>query len=794
MIRNYLKIAVRTLLRNRNTSLINIIGLAIGLASCVLIFVYVRMELSYDTFHADSAHKFRVLTIDEALGVTSNLVGITLPALGPAMENDIPEVVETVRVNGGGRGLISYDEKNIYAEDVKYVETAFLDFFDFEWRKGDRKGALTRPETAVISEGLATKIFGDKDPLGEVIELNRDDQIEIVGVLEDAPENSHLEYEMLIAMIPTEQDSNYMQFLQSWGQISMITYARLSDGSKEEEVESKMETLIRQHDVGENFSVVLQPMADIHLKSSDVLFDGYNENKTDAGYVYTLFIVAIFIVMIAAFNFMNLSTARSSNRAREVGMRKVLGAFRQQLIFQFLGESVLLCLIGMVLGIFLAALIVELTDLPLNINPVGYLMKDTPLLISIIGGTVLLGLLAGIYPAFLLSGFEPVKVLKGNFLSSLSGIWLRRTLVIVQFTVSIVMIIGTIIVYQQLEMVRGIDKGFDAEQVVTLNIGNPAVRNNYEALKNKLETHPHITGIACSTSMPGRGFGRTGIRPEGASEEDIWIVSIMGVNEEYIPLMQMEMAAGRNFSTEFSTDSTASTIINEALAKSLGWGLEAVDKVIHIGQTRTRVVGIVEDFHFASMRHQIEPIIIYFQPGAHNTVSLKVDTEDLTGTLAFVEETWNDLNPDFPFEYIFFDEDFAQQYESEESFGSLIVFFTWLAIFIACLGLLGLSAFNAEQKTREIGIRKVLGASVNQVVRLLSKEFAILVLISALVASPLAYVAMNVWLEDFAYRIDIGPGAFLVGGLLAMMIALITNAWHAIRTARTNPADALRSE
>lgn len=794
MIRNYLKIAVRTLLRNRNTSLINIIGLAIGLASCILIFVYVRSELSYDKFHTDSAHKFRVLTIDEALGVTSNLVGITLPALGPAMENDIPEVLETVRMNGGGRGLISYDDRSIYAEDVKYVESAFLDFFNFNWKKGDKANALTRPETAVISEGLASKIFGEKDPVGEVIELNRDDQIEIVGVLEDAPDNSHLEYELLVAMIPTEQDSNYMQFLQSWGQISMITYARLSEGSKEEEVEAKMEALIRQHDVGENFSVVLQPMADIHLQSSDVLFDGYNENKTDSGYVYTLFIVAIFIVLIAAFNFMNLSTARSSNRAREVGMRKVLGAFRQQLIFQFLGESVLLCLMGLVLGIFLAALIVEITDLPFNINPVGYLIEDKPLLFSMLGGTILLGLLAGIYPAFLLSGFEPVKVLKGNFLSSMTGIWLRRTLVIVQFTVSIVMIIGTIIVYQQLEMVRKMDKGFKAEQVVTLNIGNPAVRNNYEALKNKLETHPHIQGIACSSSMPGRGFGRAGIRPEGASEEDIWIVSIMGMNEEFIPLMQMEMAAGRNFSPDFSTDSTASTIINEALAKSLGWGLEAVGKVINLGQTRTRVVGVVEDFHFASMRHQIEPIIIFYQPGAHNTLSLKVDTDDLTGTLAYVEETWNDLNPDFPFEYIFFDEDFAQQYESEESFGSLIVFFTWLAIFIACLGLLGLSAFNAEQKTREIGIRKVLGASVSQVVRLLSREFAVLVLISALVASPLAYIAMNAWLEDFAYRIAIGPGAFLVGGVLAMVIALMTNAWHAIRTARTNPADALRSE
>ncbi|MEZ4775844.1 MAG: ABC transporter permease [Bacteroidia bacterium] len=794
MLKNYLIVAIRTLVRNRNTSMINIAGLAIGLASCILIFIYVRSELSYDRFHPQADNLFRVLTIDKALGVTSNLVGITLPALGPAMGTEIPEVVKTVRVNGNGRGLITYEGESLYAEDVKFVEPSFLNFFGFEWKSGEKDRALTRPYTGVMSESLSKKIFGDKDPLGQTITLNSNREIEITGIMADPPSATHLTYELLVSLYPSEQDSNLVRTLQSWQQISMVTYVALNDPANEELVEAKMEEIIRKNEVGENFSVILQPLKDVHLQSSDVLFDGYNKNKTDAGYVYTLLIVALFIILIAAFNFMNLSTARSSNRAREVGMRKVLGAFRQQLVLQFLGESVLLCLIALVLAVGLAALVVELSDLPFPVDPVGYLFGDKPLMFGLLGGTILLGLMAGIYPAFLLSGFEPVKVLKGKFMNTLSGIWLRRILVVVQFTASIVMIIGTIVVYQQLEMVKKRDKGFNPEQVITLNIGNRAVREKYEALENELTQNPHIKGLACSTSMPGRGFGRTGIRPEGVSEEDIWIVSIMGMNEDYIPLMGMEMASGRNFSREFSTDSIQATIINEALADALGWGEDAVGKTISFGPDPSIVVGVVKNFHFASMRHQIEPMIMYYQPGVLNVLSVKLDAEDISGTLDHVRATWEKVNPGFPYEYQFFDEDFAQQFKSEETFARLIVFFTWLAIFISCLGLLGLSAFSAEQRTREIGIRKVLGASVVQVVGLLSKEFTILVGIAAVIAVPVAWIAMNSWLESFAYRISIGWMVFVMAGAMALAIALLTNAYHAVKTARANPTEALRYE
>jgi putative ABC transport system permease protein len=536
MLTNYLKIAIRTLIRNRGTSLINIIGLAIGLASCMLIFLYVRFELSYDTFHQHSERTFRVLTIDEALGVSSNLVGITLPALGETMKKELPQVENSVRMNSGGRTLFRYDDKTFYAENIKYAEPSFVDVFDYPWQEGDQTQALNRPSTGIITASMAKRIFGDTSPIGKVLRLENGSDIEVTGVLQDPPAHSHLELDLIVSLLPAEGDSSTAQFLQSWNSISMITYVRLANAQDESLVEEKMEEIIRQHDVGENFSVTLQPLEEVHLQSSGILFDGYNVGKTDRGYVITLMVVALFIILIASFNFMNLSTARSSNRAREVGMRKVLGAFRQQLIFQFLGESVLLCVISLILALGIVALVDDFLPLPLDQHLLVYFFKDQGLWLSTLGGTIVLGLLAGSYPALLLSGFQPVKVLKGKFLSSSSGIWLRRSLVVIQFTASIGMIIGTMIVYKQLNLIKSQDKGFNPEQIVTITLGNPEVRNSFDNLKNEWSQIPAITSIASSTSMPGGGFGRNGIRPEGASEDEVWIVSVMGMNEDYIPL------------------------------------------------------------------------------------------------------------------------------------------------------------------------------------------------------------------------------------------------------------------
>ena len=795
MFKNYLKIAFRNLVKNKATSFINITGLAVGMACCLMIFLYVNHEFSYDGFHEDGDRIFRVLTIDEALGVTSNMVGITLPPLGPAMQDAFPEVEESTRILGNGRTLLTYGEKNIYTQDVIYAEPSIFTLFDYELKTGDPETALSRPYTAVFTESLAKNVFGDEDAVGKsfVMDNDNDNPIEIVGIAADTPPNSHFRYDMMVSLYPAEQDSNVAQFLASWGTIAMRTYVKLDNAASEENVETKMETLIREREVSNNFKVTLQPLKDVHLGSKNILFDGYNADKTDISYLYSLLAVAAFVILIAGFNFMNLSTARSTSRAKEVGMRKVVGALRPQLIAQYLGETVLLCFLSLVLSLALVEIFAPMLGLPITGSYTLHLFSDPVVAASILVITLLIGLLAGGYPAIILSAFRPVMVLKGSFRTSKSGIWLRRVLVVMQFTASIGMIIATLLVYQQLNFMRHKNIGFDREQVVAINLGDPEVRQTSEALVNELNQNPAIVSTAQSTTLPARGFGRTGIQPEGASEEDVWIVSIMAFNDEFIPAMGMEMAAGRNFSRDHPSDRSESILINEAAAAAMGWD-NPIGKTISQGGNPLNVVGVVKDFHFANMRHKIEPLIMRYNPDPLGTLTIRIQPEDISGTLAFIESTWQKINPSHPFEYSFVDEEFEQLYRSDQGFAQLVINFTVLAILIACLGLFGLATFSAEQRTKEVGIRKALGATIPGIVVLLSKEFIKLVSLAFLIASPLAYFLMEGWLADFAYRIDIGWQIFLFAGILALAIALISVSFNAIKAALANPVKTLRYE
>lgn len=792
MLKSYLTIAFRNILKNRGTSLINLLGLTIGLASCLLIFIYVRAELSFDQFHSKADDLYRIITIDEALGVTSNHVAITMPALAAQMEEEFPEVVNSCRMSGFYANQVVKDDETYQLDNLWLVEPSFLEMFDFELLIGDRLSAITEPNTALVSEETALRIFNKTDAVGEIVEIN-ELPVRITGVLANSPDNSHLQYDLVLSMTPAQTDSNRTQFLNAWNRISMISYLELASDPVSTGLTDKMETMIRQHDVGDNFKVTLQALEDIHLGSSEIIFDTYNTRKSDAGYVYTLLIVAIFVLMIAAFNYMNLATARSAKRAKEVGLRKVIGARKQQLVIQFISEAVLLCLFALVIAIGIAGLVGEWLQLPLPSNPVLYLFNDWPFLAAVILGVIALGVASGSYPAFMLSSFQPVKVLKGNFGSSAKGLWLRRALVVMQFAASTAMIIGTVIVYQQLSLLQNKDKGFDPQQIVTFSLNSRAEIDQFEAFSNELDKIAGVVGIATAGSMPGQGYGRNGINPEGYPEEDVWIVSETSIDEHFIPVMGMEMAAGRNFSPEFATDSIQSVLINEAMAEALGWTGEAVGKTITAGQ-ELRVAGVVKDFHFNIMKHQIEPLMMYYNPGGNRAVTLKVDTRTLSETMLEVESTWATANPGIPFEYTFFDEEFAQQFESEQYFSRLVLIFTWLAIFIACLGLLGLSAFAAEQRTKEIGVRKVLGATTGGLVQLLSRELSFLVVIAAALAIPVSWYVMSGWLENYFYRIDMPWWVFPSAIVLALMIAVLTNSYHAIRTARANPVKALRSE
>ena len=791
MLKNYFKIAFRSLLKSRGTSFINILGLSIGMACCLVIFLFVQNELSYDRFHSKSEDIFRVLTIDEALGVSSSLVGITLPALGEAMEDQFPEVVNRVRMMPQGRQLINYEQQGFYTQHFAYAEPSLFEVFDFKLLDGDTDNALKAPNTVVFSESMAKRTFGDDDPIGKRIDIGNQQGLEVVAVMKDITENSHLDFDVIVSMEQADTTSGFAQFLRSWQSISMVTYVQLNQSGSEANVEDKMEELIRANDVGDNFKVTLQPLKDAHLKSSGILFENYNLNKTDEGYVYTLAAVGLFVILIASFNFMNLSTARSANRAQEVGVRKVFGAFRQQLITQFMVESVIISFVSLMVAFLLVSVLGSVVNLPFEENLMLHFLSEPSWVAGAAIFTLLLGLFSGSYPALMLSGFNPISILRGSFKTSTKGVLLRKGLVIFQFTISIVMIIGTTIVYDQLQHLRNADKGFDTEQIVTLNIGHPSLQQSIPVLKNKLEQNPNILSTARTAGMPGRTFGRRGVVPEGASQEDTWIVSVLSFDESYVDLMGMEMVEGRMFDQEIPSDQQESILINEAMAKELGWN-DPVGRKIGFGQNQQTIIGVVKDFHFASMRFKIEPLVMFFNPNGGGNLAIKFRTSQAAATMDFVQTAWQETYPNSPIEYRFFDEEFGQQYASDERFGRLVFSFTWLAIFIACLGLLGLSAFTAEQKIKEIGVRKVLGASVSGIVVLLSRQFTRLILLAMVVAMPLAYFMMDRWLSDFAYRVDINLLWFLVSAGAALLIAILTISLQSVRAALANPAKSLR--
>ena len=797
MFKNYLKVAFRNLLKNKGISFINITGLAIGITSCILIFLFIHNELSYDKQNKKFDNIFRVLTIDKALGVSSNLVGITLPALGPAMKNEFPEVKEEVRVNRSGKDLIEYNQKFLYSKDLIYAEPSLFKVFDFDFINGNKASALTKPNTAVLTEEISKRIFGNENPIGKSFKVDNDKDIEVVGILKDIPRTSHLAMDVIISIYPTAQDTNLAKYLNSWNNISMTTYVLLNNPASESSVESKLEPLIRKNNVGKNFTVTLQPLKDVHLKSSDILFDDANRDKSDIGYIYSLFAVAIFIILIAAFNFMNLSTAKAVGRAKEVGLRKVVGAIRYQLILQYLGEAVLLSFLSLILAMFLVECFAPLINLPIKGSYILFFIENPVFLASLIISILILGLLSGIYPAFILSKFKPASILKGSAKNNKSGIWMRRILVTVQFTVSIGMIIGTYIVYQQLNYIRSKNVGYNREQVMTLDLNDQQLQKNSKLLENEIQKLPSVESASLSSNLPGRGFGRTGIQPEGySSKDDIWIVSIMSADEKFLPNMKMELAEGRNFSLKFPADQKESVIINQAAAKALKWKNPLNKKLSFGGNSpnKLNVIGVVKDFNFASMRHQIEPLLIVNNPNANNVLSIRIKKGRIPDAVNSVEQTWQKVNPGRPFEFNFLDDEFEQLYKTESSFSTLIGSFTFLAIFIACLGLFGLASYMTEQRTKEIGIRKVLGASIPGILYIISKQFIILIILANLIAWPLAYYFMNGWLKDFAYRIDIGVSTFIIAGILTLLIAIFTISYQAIKAAAVNPAKSLRYE
>ncbi|HTE29934.1 MAG TPA: ABC transporter permease [Chryseolinea sp.] len=795
MFKSYFVTGLRNLFKQGVYSIIKIAGLALGLAASMLIFLYVQEDLSYDTFHHNYDRIVRLLTIDSAEGVSSKLVGVTQPPLAAAAAAELPEVKRSVRFTGGGRYDLSYNDNILKCEAAFRVDPSIFDVFDFKVLDGPETGILDKPGSIAITQTLAKKLFGDAEAVGKTVKLNQNTDLTVTAVLEDVPKNSHLQFDLLHTLVPGQNEDGLRQALEGWQGIFTRSYLLLDRPANIADLNAKLQAIAKKNNAFEFFTPVVQPLKDIHLHSKDILFEA-NANKSDILNVYVLSIVAGLILTLAAVNFMNLVTARSAGRAKEVGMRKVIGAIRYQLVGQYLTESILVTFASAVIAIILVFSVVPILNDTYQRTADPYLLFAMSNVLIIVSLVIGIGVLAGLYPAFVLSSFKPIQVLKGSFKNSTQGVRLRKALVILQFTISIALMVGTGIVYQQMDFIFHADLGYNRDQVITLQL-NGQTTPRATTLKTELLRNENVVSAGTSSNPIGQQLGRSTLFPEGTNSETNYIASAMAIDDSFIPTLDMRMVAGRNFSTAY--DDSLSMIINEEMLRLLKWR-DGVGRKISLqtganvtDQTAYIVVGVVKDFHFATVRHKLEPLFMLYNRD-NGALSVKLKASSIKETLAFVEQTWKTVNPGTTFEFAFLDDQFAKLYQNEKAFTNMFTHFTLLALFIAGLGLFALSAFTAEQRKKEIGIRKVLGASNTTIFMRLSFEFILLVLISFVLASVIAYYVMKAWLLDFQYSIHIGAGVFLLAGGASVLIALLTISFQSIKASITNPADSLRSE
>lgn len=805
MYSNYLKVAFRNLFRNKFYSLLNISGLAIGIACCILIMLFVIDELSYDSHFEKSDRTYR-LTMSGALNGSAFDLVVVGPAVGQAMLNDYPEVVQFGRFRGSGSPFIRYGENVFKEEKFVWADHAILDIFDMDLILGDPETALKNPKSLVMSETAAKKYFGNEDPIGKTIEFRSAKDYKVTGVFTDLPKNTHFDFDVLGSMESLDESKQPV-----WLSMNFQTYVVLTEGADLKAMTDRFPEMLKRYvgpevkqfmnmdweemsASGSAMAFGIQPLTDIHLHSD---LEGELDANGDIKYVYIFSAIALFILLIACINFMNLATARSAHRAKEVGVRKVLGSLKAQLINQFLAESLLISFLSFVLAIGMAYLAIpffnDLSNKELSIP------FNSPLFLgSVLAGVLLVGLLAGSYPAFFLSAFQPVKVLKGGLSGGMKSGALRNVLVVVQFCTSIFLVIGTLVILNQLKFIQNKNLGFDRDQVVIINDAYLA-GTNLQALKTDLQTLPEVKSVAISGYLPTPSNSNMNVFIKGIvpTQDNQVLMSSWYVDHEYLETMGMTLAAGRNFSRDFGTDSLA-MIINEAAVKEFGFNNpigETVGNFVDLeGNIQgMKVIGVVKDFHYKTLKDKIAPMCMMLGNNA-GLMSIKVNTKDYTELLSKIEESWTKLAPNQPFETSFLDDRFNRMYDSEQRLGKIFGVFAGLAILIACLGLFGLASYTAENRVKEVGIRKVLGANVGQLVYLLSKDMSKLVLIAFVVGAPLAWYFMNSWLASFEYRTEISWYVFAVTAIGSLLIALLTMSYQSIKAATGNPVKALRSE
>ena len=796
MFKNYLKIALRNLLKHKTYSFLNVIGLTIGMACCLLIFLFVRNELAFDRFHEHAERIYRVVCARQWDG--NVLKGANSPVpLGPALEQDFPEIENAVRFWRAFQPIISHQNNHFREGKFYFTDPAVFSMFSFTLLKGDPQTALMAPHTVVITAMQAQKYFGDGDPIGQTLAYrgypgNGNLEFTVTGVLRDLPGNTHFDFDFLASLQGIETERN------NWGSFKPIwTYVLLPENYPPEQLENKLPGFVDRYlrsRWSENVSLNLhlENLVDIHLYSS---FSGGFKPNSDIVYIYLFSAIGFFILLIACINFMNLSTARSLTRMKEVGMRKVLGARRSQLAKQFMGEAIILCGLALLLAFALAeGLLPVFNSVAAQSLRIDY-FSDLLVLPAFFGIALLVSLLSGSYPAIFLSAFRPVTALNTRALPGGASVRLRKGLVIFQFVISSILMIGTVVVYGQLDYVRSKNLGFEKEQVVVLPYSGKE-----QPLITALLQHPNVVNASVSQRVPvnARNRDRRSILPEG-SQQPIQVESYI-IDSRFLETYGIKLAKGRNFSRVTPTDAGA-FLVNETAVQEFAWSTPeaAIGKSIDWGpgQKKGRVIGVVKDFYLASLHTKIAPLVLQMLPEEswwRTFITVRIRPQNISQTLAFLEKTWKNFNQEGAYEYFFIDESYEELHRADERFGQLFGYFATLAIFIACLGLFGLAAFTAEQRTKEVGIRKVLGASVANVTALLSKDFVKLVLLANVIAWPIAWYAMHKWLQDFAYRIELGWWVFALSGGMMLVIALLTVSTQAIKAALANPVKSLRYE
>lgn len=792
MIKNYFKIALRNLLKHKGFAMLNISGLAIGMTAGFLVLLYVGFELSYDKMHSKSNSIYRVVADIKTPSETIN-ASIAAWAVAPNLEQEFPEILKSTRVMDMNLTIVK-DDKKIIEEHVVAVDSAFLDIFDFKLVAGDRNELFKNPHSLVISEEIAKKYFGTTNPLGKNLELDNFDDVGIVtGVIKEIPENSHIQADILMSMItftapPSEND-------EQWSNYHPSSYVLTTKGTDAKALEAKFPDFLEKK-TGDQMresqmfvTLFLEPFSDVYLKS-----DRGGDITGNINNVYIFSIIGLFILLIASINFINLSTARSVERAREVGIRKVIGAGKNQLAFQFIGESIIVCFLSFLLTLGLASLSLPFfNQLAGKTVSKGIFIEPVNIFYLFIIA-LSIGILAGIYPAIILSSFKPVSVLKGSFSKGSRGTLLRKSLVVVQFTISIALIIGTIVIYNQMQFMRNQDLGFNKEYTLVIPT---ETGNSQEALRNRISQISEVKGTALTSSVPGTGNPAAYSEIENKNGDlQVANLDLYFVNEDFIDELGMKVIAGRGFSRDFASDSSQAMVVNEKTVALLGYANpeEAIGARYQQWGSNGQIIGVIKDFNFRSLQQDISPLTMRLDPESTGLITVKIKGGDISKTLSSIESIWKSLKPADPFEYHFLDDLFDAQYEAEEDFGNLFLSFALLAIFISCLGLLGLAAYSTIQRKKEIGIRKIIGASVGSIVNLLSKDFLKLVGISFIISVPIAWYAMQIWLEDFAYKISVEWWMVVLAGLVAIVIALVTVSFQAVSAATSNPVKSLRTE